>query len=78
MVHAKLPFIWQVDSLDVVHTHRCSTAVEPTQEYGCTPRTATDLIAHLARPDSHERHTAPSRLRYCANCVGATAEIEKG
>lgn len=70
------PAIWTVDQLDVVHTHRCTTAVQPAVDYLTTARTATDLIANLARPDRHERHAAPSRLKYCANCVGDMAEIE--
>lgn len=70
------PAIWIVDSLDVAHTHRCSVAVPPSVDYLTKARTATDLIANLARPDSHERHSAPSRLKYCASCIGDMAEIE--
>lgn len=73
---ARLPALWVIDELDIVHAHRCGSIEEPSSDYFPIARTATDLLAHLARPDSHERHQGPARIVPCDDCVVTVAEIE--
>lgn len=86
---SRLPCIWVVDELDIVHTHRCRGIEGESADYfpaargvpnmpGHTPepRTAHNLIEHLARPDRHESHQGTGILVHCEDCIGAMAEIE--
>lgn len=73
----EIPSVFVVDNVNLVHTRWCPTLPEGTTPYMAKPKTALDLLTHLARPDSHERHQGAAAIRPCASCIPALAETER-
>ncbi len=78
----KKPHIWEMDQNNYVHTRWCQEPkVSPTQPYYTAPKTALDLLTHIARGDSHNQfgssHSGAGILKACDACVEVLAEQER-
>lgn len=60
---------WVIDEVDVVHHAWCSLIYCNSTPYGSPARTNEDMMAALARPDVANRHSAPTQLVPCDQCI---------
>lgn len=66
------------NEVDVVHVRWCQFIQNGSQEYKTKPRTAIDLLTHLASPDTKDAHKAPHvHLVACDKCIQAMAATER-
>lgn len=74
-------YVFMVDDDNYVHARWCQLdlAKKPIP-YFTVPRTATALLAHLAKPDTQSQfgssHSGPGILRPCQACINPMAESE--
>ncbi len=83
------PHVWEVTPDNLVHTRWCpevsaavsNQTIKAPQPYRTGPKTALDLIAHIAAGDSQNqfgsRQSGPSKLKPCSACIEVLAEQER-
>lgn len=63
---------WVIDEYEIVHVSKhCESSYEPTTDYHPVKTVVTieDMIAHLARPEVRDGHSAPGLLAPCDQCL---------
>lgn len=67
--------IWVIEGISTVHYANCDEIASPSTPYMTTPKTASEMLAHIARPDTKDKMPGPSILGAC-QCITLTAERE--
>lgn len=60
---------WVIDEASVVHHSYCMYADGALTPYGSLATTDAEMIESLRRPDVANKHSAPSLLQACPQCI---------
>lgn len=60
---------WVIDDVNFVHRRYCGLMLGATAPYGSLATTDAEMIEALKRPDVANKHSAPSLLQACPQCI---------